>query len=141
MALTYPERTSKKDMHKLDQIFHRVGSRWVMIPLWFLSVAVGVIISVHYSDWVWLSKFSAIGIMLGTLLTLSPLFRQGIYLSTADAGSWAGLDDEGNVSATSPASRIVANNIVIGCLMIIFSSILNGFADLIPPVVLLWFTI
>lgn len=140
MALRYPDRTSKDDKHKLDQLFHRIGSRWVMVPLWVATVVAGAVISVHYSDWAWLSKFSAIGVMLGTLLTLSPLFRRGIYLSTADAASWGSLDEEGNVSATSPESRAVANNIVIGILMIILSSFLNGFADLFPSVVFLWFT-
>lgn len=62
-----------------------------MPPLWISSVALGAFTSWHEQDWTWLARFGAIGVMIGTLLTLSPLFRGGIYLSNSDSFGFAGL--------------------------------------------------
>lgn len=121
--------TSKHDIHPLDPIFYYIGSRWVMIPIWLASVLIGVWISSRLNDWTWLNRFSTIGILIGTLLTLSPLFRGGIYLSNAEAFGFASLDEDGKTTATSEEGRAVSINIVIGVILIIISTVINGFGD------------
>ncbi|MGC0926229.1 hypothetical protein WKH21_06250 [Pantoea agglomerans] len=128
--------TSKEDIHRLDKLFYYIGSRWVMLPLWLTSVALGAIISWHEKDWTWLARFGAIGVMIGTLLTLSPLFRGGIYLSNAEAFAFASLDKEGKTTSTSPESRSTSINIVIGVALIIVSSVINAFGDWIAKAIL-----
>lgn len=136
MAYKPNPNTSKQDIHRLDKLFYYIGSRWVMIPLWVASVAFGAFISWHAQDWTWLARFGAIGVMIGTLLTLSPLFRGGIYLSNAVAFGLAGLDNEGKTTSTTPEGRSTSINIVIGIALIIVSSIINAFGDYFAKVIL-----
>lgn len=136
MGYKKPTNISKHDIHPLDGVFYYIGSRWVMLPLWALSIAGGVVLSLKYCDWTWLSRFGAMGVMIGTLLTLSPLFRGGIYLSNASAFGFACLDEEGKTRATTPEGRAVSMNIVIGIAMIIVSSIVNAFGDYLAGLIL-----
>lgn len=136
MAYKPNPNTSKEDIHRLDKLFFYIGSRWVMLPLWIASVALGAFISWHEQDWTWLARFGAIGVMIGTLLTLSPLFRGGIYLSNAASFGFAGLDSEGKTTSTTAEGRATSINIVIGITLIIVSSIINAFGDYFAKVVL-----
>lgn len=136
MGYKKPTRTSKHDIHPLDGVFYYIGSRLVMLPLWVLSIAVGIFLSVTHNDWTWLPRFGAIGGMIATLLTLSPLFRRGIYLSNADVFGLAGLDEEGKAMATSHQGRSISINIVIGVVLIIISSIINAFGDYLARLIL-----
>ncbi|WP_313105283.1 hypothetical protein [Pseudescherichia vulneris] len=131
MAYKKPTGISRHDIHPLDGLFYYIGSRWVMIPLWISTVVVGAIISISLVDWSWLARFGAIGVMIGTLLTLSPLFRGGIYLSNANAFGFGCVDDENKTTATSPETRSTSINIVIGIGLIVISSIINAFGDII----------
>lgn len=136
MAYKHNPNISKHDIHRLDELFYYIGSRWVMLPLWIASVALGTLISWVDHDWTWLARFGAIGVMIGTLLTLSPLFRGGIYLSNAEAFGFGSQDDEGKTTSTSPEGRATSNNIVIGIALIILSSIINAFGDYFAKVIL-----
>lgn len=136
MAYKHNPNTSKEDIHPLDGLFYYIGSRWVMLPLWISSVALGAFISWHDQDWTWLARFGAIGVMVGTLLTLSPLFRGGIYLSNAESFGFAGLDSEGKTTTTSAEGRSTSINIVIGIALIIVSSVINAFGDYLAKVIL-----
>lgn len=127
---------SKLDIHPLDGLFYYIGSRWVMIPLWLLSIAFGIAISWKMNDWTWLARFGAIGVMIGTLLTLSPLFRGGIYLSNAHAFGFANLDQDNKTTSTSPEGRATSINIVIGIALIIVSSVINAFGDYLAGLIL-----
>ena len=122
-------QTSKHDIHPLDPVFYYIGSRWLMITIWIASVLIGVWISSTLNDWTWLNRFSTVGILIGTLLTLSPLFRGGIYLSNAEAFGFASLDEDGKTTSTSEEGRAVSINIVIGVILIIISTVINGFGD------------
>ena len=136
MVYRKPTNISKHDIHPLDGLFYYIGSRLVMIPLWVLSVAVGIFISLHFDDWTWLPRFGAIGVMIATILTLSPLFRRGIYLSNADVFGLAGLDEDNKPMATSPEGRSISINIVIGVVLIIVSSVINAFGDYLAGLIL-----
>ncbi|NCH94008.1 hypothetical protein [Cronobacter dublinensis] len=129
MKFNYPERTSKHDKHKLDGLFYCIGNRWLMLPLWAIFTGSGVVISLQTSCWIWISRFGALGIMVGTLLTLSPIFINGIYLSTGVQSPFGSYDEDGNARATSPSSRKSSNNIVLGVILIVISTIINGFGD------------
>lgn len=131
MAYKKPTGISKHDIHPLDGLFYYIGSRWVMIPLWFSTVVIGILVSIANDDWTWLARFGALGVMIGTLLTLSPLFRGGIYLSNAIAFSFGSLDEERNTTSTTPESRSTSINMVIGIGLIVFSSVINAFGDII----------
>lgn len=131
MVYKKPTGISRHDIHPLDGLFYYIGSRWVMIPLWISTVVIGAIVSTADDDWSWLARFGALGVMIGTLLTLSPLFREGIYLSNAQAFGFASMDEEKKTTATSPESRSTSINMVIGIVLIVFSSIINAFGDII----------
>ncbi|MEJ5173874.1 hypothetical protein WH277_00970, partial [Erwinia sp. MYb416] len=64
------------------------------------------------------------------LLTLSPLFSDGIYLSNAETFGFAGSDEDGKTAVTSEEGRNVSINILWGVILIIVSSAINGFGDL-----------
>lgn len=131
MAYKKPTGISRHDIHSLDGLFYYIGSRWVMIPLWVSTVVIGALVSIADDDWTWLARFGALGVMIGTLLTLSPLFRGGIYLSNAHAFGFASMDEEQKTTATSPESRSTSINMVIGIVLIVFSSVINAFGDII----------
>lgn len=137
MSYKKPVNNSKHDIHPLDAAFYYIGSRWLMLLIWILIISLGVALSIKFEDWSWLSRFGAIGVMIGTLLTLSPLFRGGIYFSMAEISTFGGTSDEdGKPVFTSPESRYIANNIVIGVILIVLSSVINAFGDYIVKAIL-----
>lgn len=66
---------SKQDIHYLDGYIKWLANRKLMISSWFISMIAGVILSSFFDQWSLISRFGCIGIMIGTLLTLSPLFN------------------------------------------------------------------
>ncbi|MBW4195263.1 hypothetical protein JW310_01220 [Enterobacter cloacae subsp. cloacae] len=122
-------RRSKHDLHPFDPYIKWLANRIFMIGSWIVVMALGLYLSEHYSQWSILPRFGAIGIMIGTLLTLSPLFADGIYLSQSEAFSFGSLDDEGKTRVTTEEGRKVSINIFWGVILIVFSSFINAFGD------------
>lgn len=122
-------RRSKHDLHPFDPYIKWLANRIFMIGSWIVVMALGLYLSEHYSQWSILPRFGAIGIMIGTLLTLSPLFADGIYLSQSEAFSFGSLDDEGKTGVTTEEGRKVSINIFGGVILIVFSSFINAFGD------------
>ncbi|EIX0014595.1 MULTISPECIES: hypothetical protein [Escherichia] len=122
---------SKHDIHPLDPYIKWLANRAFMLVIWLSIIAVGVLLSKYYEQWNILPRFGSIGIMIGTLLTLSPLFADGIYLSQAKAFCFAGTDEDGKTSVTSEEGRKVSINILCGVVLIVISSAINAFGDLI----------
>ncbi|CAM6603162.1 hypothetical protein FCL43_007755 [Enterobacter hormaechei] len=123
---------SKHDIHFFDKYIKWLSSKPIMISAWLLTMAAGVVASYCLKQWSILPRFGCMGIMIGTLLTLSPLFAQGVYLSRSEAAIAFGHEDEdGNLVVTSPKGRAVSRNILYGVLMIVISSIINAFGDLL----------
>lgn len=120
---------SKHDFHPFDPYIKWLANRIFMIGSWLVIMALGLYLSEHYSQWSILPRFGAIGIMIGTLLTLSPLFADGIYLSQSEAFGFACLDEEGKTRVTSEEGRKVSVNIFWGVILIVFSSFINAFGD------------
>ncbi|MEI9880697.1 hypothetical protein [Atlantibacter hermannii] len=122
---------SKQDIHYLDGYIKWLANRKLMISSWFISMIAGVILSSFFDQWSLISRFGCIGIMIGTLLTLSPLFSEGIFISQAKAGFFAENDVEGHLLLTTEANRKMAVNILYGVIIIVASSIINAFGDLL----------
>ena len=122
-------RRSKHDLHPFDPYIKWLANRIFMIGSWIVVMALGLYLSEHYSQWSILPRFGALGIMIGTLLTLSPLFADGIYLSQSEAFSFGSLDDEGKTRVTTEEGRKVSINIFWGVILIVFSSFINAFGD------------
>lgn len=133
MGYQRPLNRSCDDIHKLDPFFYYIGSRTIMLVLWVVVIAAGMLASCMLNNWSLLPRFGAIGIMIGTLMTLSPLFINGIYLSTMpESGFDPGIEGkDGKKSYTTPESRYTSNNIVIGVFIITISSAINAFGDYI----------
>lgn len=133
MGYQRPLNRSCDDIHKLDPFFYYIGSRTLMLVLWAVVTAAGMLASCMLHNWSLFPRFGAIGIMIGTLMTLSPLFINGIYLSTMQVGFFdvSNRGKDGKNSYTDPESRYTSNNIVIGVFIIVISSVINAFGDYI----------
>ena len=126
--------TSKHDIHPLDRYIKWLANRRLMLSAWIITILVGVLLSYHFNQWTLLPRFGCIGIMIGTLLTLSALFSDGIYLSNAKAFGFASTDEEGKTRVTSKAGRDVSINILWGVTLIMISSVINAFGDLVGTI-------
>ncbi|MGZ0803212.1 hypothetical protein ACXNAL_18610 [Kluyvera ascorbata] len=122
---------SKHDIHPLDPYIKWLANRKIMLSAWVITILVGMWLSHHFNQWSLLPRFGCIGIMLGTLLTLSPLFSDGIYLSNAEAFGFGNVDEDGKTAVTSDEGRKVSVNILWGVILIVISSVINAFGDLI----------
>lgn len=122
---------SKHDMHPLEPYIKWLANRKIMLSAWVITILVRMWLSHHFNQWSLLPRFGCIGIMIGTLLTLSPLFSDGIYLSNAEAFGFGGVDDDGKTAVTSEEGRKVSINILCGVVLIVISSAINAFGDLI----------
>ncbi|WP_249714401.1 hypothetical protein [Pectobacterium polaris] len=122
---------SKHDIHPLDPYIKWLANRKIMLSAWVITILVGMWLSHHFNQWSLLPRFGCIGIMIGTLLTLSPLFSDGIYLSNAQAFGFGSVDEDGKTAVTSEEGRKVSINILCGVFLIVISSAINAFGDLI----------
>jgi len=123
-------KTSKDDMHPLDPYLKWLASKVLMVILWLLVMIAGCMFAHFKGDWTLLPRFGCLGIMIGTLLTLSPLFAEGIYLSRREASGFGSVQQDDSVTSTSEEGRAVSRNILCGVVLIIISSIINAFGDL-----------
>ncbi|MEN3754419.1 hypothetical protein ABC733_22535 [Mangrovibacter sp. SLW1] len=124
---------SRHDIHPLDPYIKWLANRKIMLSVWAVTIVAGACCSGYFHQWTLLPRFGCIGIMIGTLLTLSPMFADGIYLSQAEAFGFGSADEEGKVTVTSPEGRKVSLNILFGVVVIIISSFINAFGDLLGP--------
>ncbi len=60
------------------------------------------------------------------------MFYNGIYLSRPEVSAFARLDDETAVIKTTKEGRAVSINIMYGVVLIILSSFISAFGDLLP---------
>ncbi len=126
------KNTSKLDIHPFDKYIKWLSSKNVMVSSWLIIIASGVLASYFLNQWSLLPRFGCLGIMIGTLLTLSPLFAQGVYLSRPEAAfAFGGPDEDGNQVVTTAKGRAISRNILYGVFMIILSSLINAFGDLL----------
>lgn len=97
---------SKHDIHPLDPYIKWLANRKIMLSTWVITNLVGMWLSHHFNQWSLLPRFGCIGIMIGTLLTLSPLFSDGIYLSNAEAFGFGGVDEDGKTAVRANGAAL-----------------------------------
>ncbi|EQA2936174.1 hypothetical protein ACX0CR_001977 [Escherichia coli] len=124
-------KISKDDKHLLDPYLKWLANKKLMVAFWLVLMICGCMYAYIENDWSLLPRFGCLGIMIGTLLTLSPLFAEGIYLSRREAFGLGSVQQDGSVTSTSEKGRAVSRNILWGVIIIIISSIINAFGDLI----------
>lgn len=134
--MKYDDWVSQDDKHPLDQIFYILGNRTLLLSLGLLSISTGFYIAKSTCQMDWIARGGGLGVLFGTLLTLSPLFRNGIYLSVSIAFGFGSTGSDGKTSSTSKISRHTANNIVFGVFLLVISSVINVFGDKIGA--MLW---
>lgn len=122
---------SKHDIHPLDKYLTWLANRKLIIVVWCITITVGFFCSWYFDKWGLMPRFGCLGIMIGTLLTLSPLFYEGIYLSQSKVSGMAEVDAEGKTAATNEGGRTIAVNVLYGVVLIVASSIINAFGDLL----------
>ncbi|WP_368876583.1 hypothetical protein [Proteus vulgaris] len=123
---------SKLDIHPLDKYIKIMANKFLMLLLFILIISMGLFISFFVGDSIYLIKSGSIGTMIGTLLTLSPMFANGVYLSRPEVFKLAETDNEGNIIRTTEEGRKVSVNIMYGVFLIITSTVISTFGDLIP---------
>jgi len=122
--------TSIDDKHWIDSFLYMVGSLPVLLTLWLLSIVIGGYCSYITNDGAWMTRFSALGVLMGTLLTLSPLFRNGLFTSQAIGFGLGSIGSDGKTAVTSEESRKTSMNVLYGVVIIVISSVINAFGDL-----------
>jgi hypothetical protein len=125
------EEISNIDKHFLDPIIKPFGSSAFCLTICMGSLAAGIWLGIRTSEWLWLNRFGGIIIVSGILLTTSPLFSRGIYISQSGAGRWAELDAEGKVASTTKEDREIGRRVALGLVVTVIGTILNAFGDLI----------
>ncbi len=122
---------SKYDIHKFDKFIKFLGSANYVMAFAFLMIACGVVISTITKEWMWFSRFGALVTISGLLLTSSPLFVKGIYLSVSGAFGFASRDEDGNSRVVTPQARKIGDAVFLGIVITIFGTLIWGFGDLL----------
>jgi len=127
--MKYDQYVSDDDKHPLDHLFFVLGNRTFLLLLWISSISTGFYLAYVTSQLDWITRGGGAGLLISTLLTLSPLFRNGIYLSVSVASGFGSRGSDGKTSATTEVSRHTANNIVFGVLLLVISAVINCVGD------------
>lgn len=61
------------------RILRHLSRSWLWKYTFFLSVLIGLSLSVSLADWMWFGRFGSLGTIAGLMLVMSPIFREGIY--------------------------------------------------------------
>lgn len=125
-------KISDIDKQFLDQYIKWMANKKVMVTIAILILIIGFVSSLATGNQSYFSRSGALSSMIGTLLTLSPMFYNGIYLSRPEVSAFARLDDETAVIKTTKEGRAVSINIMYGVVLIILSSFISAFGDLLP---------
>lgn len=122
---------SKIDIHPLDKYIKWMANKYIMLSIFIFILIFGVISSYIYDNSIMIVKSGSLGAMIGTLLTLSPMFSSGIYLSKPDSARFARLDKEDKIIKTTDEGRKASSGVACGVVLIIISTFISTFGDLI----------
>lgn len=127
---------SKHDIHWLDKYLKIIFGNGIVIIVFSCFVfLIGIIISIYSNNWIWFNRFGSLITIAGVLLTMSPIFIRGVYLSQSECGGWAWTDKDGKLLTTTSEDRKIGNNIITGIFISIIGTLIWGFGDLIGLVV------
>lgn len=130
------DNISSIDKHLLDPLIKPFSNIWFILFIAISATVAGIYIGLIKSDWSWINRFGAINIVSGLLLTMSPMFKKGIYLSQSGAGMFASLDPQGRTVTTTDKERKIGNAVALGVLIAFFGTIQNAFGDILFSLIL-----
>lgn len=70
-------------------------------------------------------------LVAGLLLTMSPLFSNGIYRSQSNTGTLSGLHSDNTPMITNMEDRKVGNNVALGIIVTVIGTLTNTFGDVL----------
>lgn len=126
------QELSDYDRHPFDPYVKALANKWLILAFCFVAAVAGLTLSVQTGVWLWLSRFGAVITVAGLLLTMSPVFHKGIYISQSDAGKLAEKDEHGKTMITSEDDRRIGRSVFTGILISIIGTVIWGFGDLVP---------
>jgi len=126
------QELSDYDRHPFDPYVRALANKWLILAFCLVAAIAGVMLSVQTGVWLWFSRFGAVITVAGLLLTMSPVFHKGIYISQSDAGKWAEQDEHGKTMITSEDDRRIGRSVFTGILISISGTVIWGFGDLVP---------
>lgn len=120
---------SDKDKHIFDPFVRKPGDQCVMLSVAITAFFMGLIISLLTKNWEWIARFSSVMVVSGLLLTMSPIFKRGVYISHSQAGYMVGLDESGKHKLTTEDDREIGQAVLTGILLSIMGTLAWGFGD------------
>lgn len=125
------QKISVHDIHPFDRYVKAFSNHRFVISLSVLAFFAGIALSLYNNNWLWFSRFGSIVTVSGLLLTMSPVFYKGIYMSQSDAGIFADLDEQGNTMTTNEDDRRVGRSVFTGIVISVIGTLIWGFGDLL----------
>lgn len=122
---------SKYDRHPLDPYVRFLSNPFAVVLFSSLALCLGVILSIMSGDWLWLSRFGSLIAVAGLLLTMSPIFERGIYVSHSNAGKLVAIDEHRRPILTSEEDRALGRKVLAGIFVSIIGTVIWGFGDLV----------
>lgn len=126
------QELSDYDRHPFDPYVKALANKWLILTFCLVATIMGLTLSVRTGVWLWFSRFGAVITVAGLLLTMSPVFHKGIYISQSDARKWAKIDEHGKTLITSEDDRRIGRSVFTGILISIIGTVIWGFGDLVP---------
>lgn len=123
---------SKHDVHFLDPLLKStLWNAWFVLIFSIVSVVMGVVLAIHFCDWLWFSRFGSLISVAGLLLVSSPIGDLGVYRAHARSFGFARKDDDGNSQVSTDESKNTGNKVLVGIFVSILGTIVWGFGDLL----------
>lgn len=119
------------DTHKLDKFAKCFANRSGIVLITILILLLGIGFSIQCNKPEYINRAGSLITIAGLLLTMSPIFINGIYKSQSSCGRWSKKDENGNLVTTTPQERYAGINILYGIVISIIGTIVSTFGDLI----------
>jgi|SRR5690625_2524194 len=124
------DNISEIDKHFLDPFIKCLAKPCLIILFALFCFGAAVIISICTQNSDWVTRFSSLITIAGVLLTMSPTFEKGIYLSQSQARRYGSLDEVGRTVTTTEEERKMGQNVFYGLIITVVGTALWGFGDL-----------
>jgi hypothetical protein len=130
------DEISEIDKHPLDAFIKPLSNVCFVVTVALIATGLGFAFGFKNDDWSWVNRFGAVDIVAGLLLTMSPMFNSGIYLSQSAAGRIASRGSNGKKTVTTAAERKIGNAVAIGVCIAVLGTFLNAFGDVVMKLIL-----
>ena len=123
--------TSKYDKSPIDRFLRPLGNPRIVAPFSAAVLIAGLVVSSCLRDWSWFSRAGYFVSTFGLLLTMSPVFSRGIYLSQAQSFGFSEKDEDGKNRRTWPEDHKIGIAVLLGVIIAVIGTIIGAFGDLI----------